>query len=82
MDKKITDAVDLLSSFKSGEAVTLTADGREHRMLVSRTARRCDGPFGSYESTRITVTFGPGRYAREVTAEEIATGKAGITRTA
>ena len=80
MDRKITSAVDMLGSFKAGDAVKITTDGRTNSMFVSRTLHRCDGPFGSYESARITVTFGPGRYAREITAEQIASGKALIER--
>lgn len=74
MRREIVQAVEALSALRQGDAVRVTLDGREHVMYVSREARRSDGAFGSYESTRITVTFGPGRYATEVTAERIAAG--------
>lgn len=80
MDKKITDAVGVLASLKTGDAVKVMSDGRPYDMFVSRTAHRADGAYGSYESTRVTVTFGPGRYAREITAEQIANGSASIEK--
>lgn len=80
MEKKITDAVEFLASLKYGETVKVTFDGRTNDMSVSRAAHRADGPFGEYESTRVTVTYGPGRYAREVTAGQIADGSASIEK--
>lgn len=74
MNPKIIKAVDLLASFDVGDPVRVTFDGRVHDMVVSRAIHRSDGQFGSYESSRITVTFGPGRYATEVTAEQLAAG--------
>lgn len=81
MRKEITAAVEYLSTLKTGDPVTVKDGGREYNMFVSRPARRSDGPFGSYESTRVTVTFGPGRYSREVTAEQMANGSVDIERT-
>lgn len=71
----IRDAVERLSRLEPGQHVLLTEDGRTHEMYVSRTIRRSDGSFGSYESSRVTVTFGPGRYATEIYAERVAEGK-------
>lgn len=74
MDRKIVLAVDLLASLRLGQWVHLTENGRTHEMYVSREIRRADGDFGSYESSRVTVTFGVGQYACEVTAERLAAG--------
>lgn len=82
ISKAIRDAVDLLSSFREGDAVAVTESGRTNDFTVSRDARRSDGAFGSYESTHITVSMGVGRYAREVTAEQLAAGRCTITRRA
>lgn len=81
MNTNIIEAVDLLATLKHDDKVKVTADGRTNDMYVSRTLHRADGAYGSYESSRVTVTFGPGRYAREVTAEQIADGRVAIERT-
>jgi hypothetical protein len=70
----ILDAVDQLTRLRVGQKVRVTLDGRDHEMVVTRPARRSDGAHGSVESTRVTVSFGPGRYATEVTAERLAAG--------
>ena len=70
-------AFTLLASLKVGDAVTLTEDGRvlSPGLYVSREARRSGGEFGSWESLRVTVTYGPGRYATEVSADAIGAGR-------
>jgi len=72
MAPEIIAAHDLLASFRIGDLVTVTFDGKDHDMIVSRELRRSDGAYGSYESSQITVTYGPGRYSREVKAEQLA----------
>ena len=76
----ILAAIRFIDSLKAGEAVTLTADGRQNLMHVSRTAHRSDGAYGSVVSTRVTVTYGPGRYSTEVGAEAMASGHLTLTR--
>lgn len=73
-----TKAINLLESFKVKDPVRVFSDDHAADMYVSRTARRSDGKFGSPQSTRITVTYGPGRYAREVTADQLVHGLATI----
>ena len=74
----IRDAVTLLGGLRRDEPVTVTFEGRHRQMTVSRPLHRCDGQSGSYESSRVTVTYGPGRYSREVTAEQMASGEVSI----
>lgn len=73
-----TKAINLLESFKVKDLVRVVSDGHAADMYISRTARRSDGKFGSPQSTRVTVTYGPGRYAREVTADQLVHGLATI----
>lgn len=73
-----TKAINLLEGFKLKDKVRVVSDGHPLDMYVSRTARRSDGQFGSSQSTRVTVTFGPGRYSREVTADQLVHGLATI----
>lgn len=80
MDRRITNAVDFIATLRTHDLVQVTMNGRRYNMEVSREMHRCDGAFGSYESNRVTVTFGPGGYAREVTAEQIANGTVEIER--
>lgn len=67
----MAEAIALISSLKDGDPVLVTRDGRTKLMFVSGAPRRSDGAFGSPESTRVTVTFGPGRYATEVAADNL-----------
>jgi hypothetical protein len=80
--REILDAIDFLNSLKEGEAVTVSEGTRElpPGLYVSRTARRCDGAFGSVESTHVTITYGPGRYTFEVHADTIGNGRHTIAR--
>lgn len=79
MDKLYTEAIGLLGSFKQNDQVRVTlVDGRPRDMYVSRTIHRADYSFGSPESSRITVTYGPGRYATEITADALVLGTAKI----
>lgn len=73
-------AFELIASLKVGDKVKVTADGREYVMYVSREPRRSDGAFGSRGSLHVTVTFGPGRYAREVSADALVMGLAGLEK--
>jgi hypothetical protein len=64
-----------ITSLRPGDRVLVGQDGRTHEMYVDqRGVHRCDGPYGSWESTRVTVTFGPGRYCREVDVDAIHAG--------
>lgn len=77
----IVDAVRVLGSLQVGDAVTVVDGGRELTGLtVSRPMRRSDGAYGSVESSHVTVTYGPGRYAFEVRAESIAAGRQSIRK--
>ena len=73
-------ALGILASLNVGDAVTVTNDGKEHAMTVTRSARRSDGAFGSWESTRVTVSLGPGRWSTEITAEGIGSGRQSIRK--
>lgn len=77
MERAMTEAIDLIASLRDGDAVLVTRDGRTSVMFVSGGPRRCDGAFGPIESTRVTVTFGPGRYSTEVSAEDLVRTKRG-----
>lgn len=76
----IHDAVDVLSKLRTGDEVRVMLDGREYTMHVTREIHRSDGKYGSYESSRVRVSFGPGRYSTDVTAERIAAGTQHIER--
>jgi hypothetical protein len=82
MDKRYVAAIDLLGSFAKNDPVRVTLDhtGKVHDMYVSRTMRRADYAYGSPESSRVTVTYGPGRYACEVTADMLVLGTASIAQ--
>jgi len=67
----MAEAIQLIGSLRDGDLVRVTQDGRSHVMIVSGPPRRADGPFGSPESTRVTVTYGPGKYATEVAADNL-----------
>jgi acyl-CoA thioesterase FadM len=71
-------AVDFLASLKYGDKLMVTANGRESEMTVTREIHRSDGPSGSYESSQVTVSYGPGRYAFELKAEAMAPRHPGL----
>lgn len=73
-------AAGFISSLRPGDAVVVTQDGRELEMTVSRGPGRSDGAYGTWESIRVTVTLGPGRYSTEVGAEHVARGRMSIRR--
>lgn len=79
MEEKFIEAVNALAVMKRGDAVAVTQDGRTHTVRVARPLHR-DHLFGSFKSSRITVTFGRGQYLA-VTAEQLAIGSASIKRT-
>jgi len=74
------DAATFLGALHQGDAVRVKVDGRSHDMTVSRAAHRADGAFGSWESTRVTVTLGPGRWSTEIGADHVAAGRQSIER--
>lgn len=81
MDRKIIEAVDLLGTFEYDDPVRVTLKGEEPRdMWISRTIHRSDGAYGSYESNRVTATYGPGRYSCSITAEMLAYRRASIEK--
>jgi hypothetical protein len=63
-------AVDFLASLKKGDRVVLGTRNHRIEMTVSRTIHRADGPFGSYESSRVTLTTENG-YTRDVCAQAL-----------
>jgi hypothetical protein len=71
-------AINLLSSFKPNDTVRVVKEGHTSNMYVSRTFHLADYSFGSPESGRVTVTYGPGRYACEITADMLVLGLATI----
>lgn len=77
MERAMVEAVELIASLKDGDPVLVTRDGRTNLMFVAGAPRRCDGQYGPLESLRVTVTFGPGRYATEVSAENLVRTKRG-----
>ena len=60
MDRKITDAVTYLADLRVGDVIAVTDDGRTYDMTVTRPLHRSDGQYGSYESSRVTVSLGVG----------------------
>lgn len=79
MDQRYTAAIELLKSFELNAPVRVVLpDGKPNDMYVSRTMHRADHAFGSPESSRVTVTYGPGRYACDVTADMLVLGTASI----
>lgn len=80
MTERTRVAAGFISTLRPGDAVVVTQDGRDLEMTVSRGPSRCDGAYGSWESIRVTVTLGPGRYSTEVGAEHVARGRMSIRR--
>lgn len=78
MDRAYVEAVDLLGSFNRLDLVRVVKDGRTSDMHITRTVHRSDGTFGSFESSRVTVSFGPGRYSCDITADMLVLGLATI----
>lgn len=78
MKREYVEAVNLLSVLRKGDMVEFTEGDRAYSMYVYREIHRSDGQFGSYESNRVTVTYGPGRYSRDITADQMVHGQAGI----
>lgn len=76
------EALALLTKLRAGDRVIVRLDSGDAEMTVSREARRSDGAYGSWESTRVTVTFGPGRYSTEISADGVGHGYQAIRRAA
>lgn len=72
----ITTAAEL-ATLEEGDAVLVTKDGKTHALHVMRTA--APGPDTGSER-RVTVGFGPGRWAFEVTIGAINAGFVTIER--
>lgn len=66
----------LLASLRTGDPVRVTMEaGKAYDMFVSRELRGMDGNgFGSWDHAAVTVTFGPGRMSREVSAAAMSDG--------
>jgi hypothetical protein len=78
ISREIHDAVDVLARLRRGDEVTVTEDGRDYAMTVTREIHRSDGAYGSYESSRVTVSLGVGRWSTEIHAERMAAGRQAI----
>lgn len=63
-------AIQLIGSLKVHDFVRVTRDGRTDVLEVTQGPRRSDGPFGSPESTHVTVAY-PRGYAFEVSADHL-----------
>lgn len=74
-------ALDFLQSLRVGDTVRVTRDGRVEEVRVIRPAHRSDGHHGAWESLAVTVSYGPGRYSFDVTAEAMAPRKPGLVLT-
>jgi hypothetical protein len=81
MRAAIIEAHHMLLSLRQGDPVQVRSDGRYLAVTVQREIHSADpGGFGSTESRRITVGFGPGRWNREVTVEALANDPSLLTR--
>lgn len=70
-----------LASLREGERVTLTRDGRTVELKVMRELRRMDGSgFGSWDHSAVTVGYGVGHFATEITAAGLADGRYALER--
>lgn len=73
MRVEIIQARDFLAGLRPGDPVRLLWDGKQHDLTVQRPLRTADpGGFGSLESQRVTIGYGPGRWNTEVTVERLA----------
>jgi len=82
MDQKICSAVEQLGSYITGDRLLVTdhtSGSHVYEMTVTRPLHRCDGAFGSYESSRISAQIRIAGYAREITAEQIASGQVEVS---
>lgn len=78
MTPAMTAAIALVNSLREEQLVRVHVDNVDHLMVVSRGPRRSDGAFGSPESTRVTVSYGLGKWSFEVVADAVAAGRVGI----
>jgi hypothetical protein len=74
------DAHEFLARLHAGDRVRVTIDGRQNDMTVSREIRLADGAYGSWESARVTVTLGSGRWSTELIADAIGNGRQAAER--
>ena len=66
----------MLAALTVGQPVRLTVDGRTHDMTVMQTIMRGDGGgFGSWDHATVKIGFGWGRYAVDVSAVALETGR-------
>ncbi|MET7363202.1 hypothetical protein ABZS76_32860 [Streptomyces sp. NPDC005562] len=79
--RSMMDAVAFLGGLKVGDRVRVTREGRTADLTVSWGPRRADGALGSVESTRVTVSYGVGRYSFEVSAGDLFAQRAGKSTT-
>ncbi|MFG2292005.1 hypothetical protein [Streptomyces sp. NPDC048603] len=77
MTPEMVQAISFIESLKIGDRVKVTRDGRTNEMFIASRPTRCDGPFGSYESIGVTVTFGPGRYSTRIQADHLVATRRG-----
>ena len=81
MTPEMIEEISTIASLRIGDAVSVTRDGRSLDMTVTTDPHRGDsGGFGSVESTRVTVSLGPGRYSATISADAVAHGYTSITK--
>lgn len=70
-----------LASLHVGDVVTITRDGRDNTVTVQRSLHRSDpGGFGSWDHSKVTVGYGPGRWNTEVSAAGLEAGHYSLSR--
>jgi hypothetical protein len=75
------EAHTFLASLKVGEPVLIHRDGRTNEVTVQRELTPGDGGgFGSWDHSRVTVGYGPGRWNTEVTPAAIEAGFVALER--
>jgi hypothetical protein len=81
MRAEVIEARNFLADLRPGDPVRIKVDDDYAHVTVQRPLRSADpGGFGSTESSRVTVGYGPGRWNREVTVEALAADKELLTR--
>ncbi len=70
----------LLRSLRVGDAVTVTIDGRDHAMRISRAYQLADLTFGDPLGGNVVASYGTGRYSVTVGVDALVTGRITLTR--
>lgn len=75
MSDRDRDALVLLQGLRRGDSVVLvTGTGERLDMTVRRAAHPEDNGHGSWQSTGVTLTMGPGLWSERVDVHDIASG--------